>query len=74
MIKLFLVVIIAGLVYVGMNWEQVSGKVETGLDTAEEVKSKAVDLKDQAQDTLDDIHDKVGETKNKLEDMVDKAK
>jgi len=67
MIKLFLILIIAGLVYVGMNWEQISGNVESGLDTAEEVKSKAMDLKDQAQDKIDD-------SKDTLEDLVDKAK
>jgi len=59
--------IIAGLVYVGMNWEQISGQVESGLDTAEEVKSQAMDLKDQAQDKLDD-------SKDTIENFMDKVK
>jgi len=67
MIKLFLILIIAGLVYVGMNWERISGQVESGLDTAEEVKSQAMDLKDQAQDQLDD-------SKDTIKDVMDKAK
>ena len=66
MIKLLFVIIIAGAIYVGMNWEQVSGQVESGLAAIEEVKDDAVDMKEAAADKLDSA-------KEKVEELVERA-
>jgi len=74
MIKLFLMLIIAGLVYVGLNWDQFSAQLRSGIDTVDEVKGQAEDTLSDAKDKLDQARDKVEHTKDTMNDLLDDAK
>jgi len=74
MIKLILILLIAGAIFIGMNWEQISGEVDSGVNSASELTEKALDMKEDAEDTLDDVRDKMEDTQDTIGDMVDKVK
>ena len=60
MIKTIAIILaVAGGVYVGMNWETISGKVDDGTEMVEDIKDRADDIKENAEDAISEIMDKV---------------
>ena len=60
MIKTIAIILaVAGGVYVGMNWETISGKVDEGTEMVEDIKDRADDIKEDAGDAISEIMDKV---------------
>jgi len=56
---IILIAIVAGGIYVGMNWDSISGKMEDGIETVNDIKDDVEDLKENAEDSVNDIIDKV---------------
>ena len=61
---------IAGIVYVGLNWDEISSQIRSGVDTVDEAKEKAMDMKDNAQEKLDQIQEKIDDTKEAVDDLI----
>jgi len=66
MTKLLLLIIVAGAIYAGMNWEKVSTQIDSGVTAVEDVKDGLVDMKERAENKLDDTKDKIEELTEKV--------
>ena len=52
---IFIVIAVAAGVYVGMNWDEISGNVDDKMDSAKEIKEQAEDVRDSVEDLLDKV-------------------
>jgi len=76
-----LVLLIAAVVYVGLNWDTISPKIDDVINDASELKEKGDDLQDGVDSKLDDASKKVDEAREKIEGaneafekLIDKVK
>jgi len=75
------ILIIAAAVYAGLNWETISSKLDSGMDSAKELKETGDELHervqekmDDAQEKMDDAKDKMDESQEAFEKLIDKVK
>jgi len=71
--KFLLLLIIAAAIYVGINWDTFSPKIDANLDAATQLKQKADELQKSVKDKVDQVNEQFEDVQDKLEDAKDKV-
>jgi len=72
MIKLVLILIVAGVIYVSLNWDTLSPKMSMGLDDAKEMMEKGNALNDKMHSEIDETKEKIDSVKESLDELIEK--